>query len=105
MWTLLTYLRNLGSAIAAIISIVRAIIALIGTEQAKNLFRLICDALTKEADRLPEPPKEEASRARLLDRVWQKISLDRLGISEEQYVAFCNMRGIPGFDPDNQALA
>lgn len=95
----MTFLFNLwalGGKLPAIIAIIRALVDIVGSDRVQKFLQTFKDALNSEADKLPGPPTTEPVRARLLDRVRQRLALQHLGMTEDQYVAFCDVRGVSG---------
>ncbi len=96
MFTFIANLLSLGGKLPAMIAIIRAIADIVGSTQVQAILQSIRDILNNETENLPEPPTTEAARIRLMDRVRQKWALRQLGMTQEQYVAFCDVRGVSG---------
>ena len=90
---MLTFIGNLWTILTAapqVIGIVKAIIDLVGSAQVQQIFEAIRDALKKEVPALEKPPATEPERKRLVQRLFKRMALKELGMSEQDFVAYVN---------------
>jgi hypothetical protein len=95
--TIFTFFYNLFSILKkapAIISIVKALIDVIGSQQVQTFLESFRDALKKEVPTPDNVPVTEPERLRLLDRVRKNLSLGWLGMRKSDYVTYCRFIGI-----------
>lgn len=93
MWTFLSNLWAIGKHAPAIIAAIRAIMDIIGSETVMAAIEAVKAAVVKQ-NTIDGPPQTEAERVRLLDRIRQRFALDALGMTEKQYIDFCNVQGV-----------
>ena len=102
LWTAVTYLPqaaavlwHFGGKFPQAFAVINGIRAVLGSEQFLKLLELIGVAIKEAA--LPDPPPDtEPARQRLLGRVLRRFALNCLGMTETQYVAFCDINGVAG---------
>jgi hypothetical protein len=75
-----------------IIGIIKMIIDIIGSPQVQSLLESILSALKKEVPTPDKMPKTEPERIRLLERLRRRLALSNLGMSDGDYVAFCDRK-------------
>ena len=109
LWTAVTYLPqaagvlwHFGGKTPQAFAVINGILAVLGSAEVLKLLELIGAAAKKETETLPGPPDTEPARRRLLDRILQRFALNRLGMTEGQYTAFCNINGVAGPINDEQ---
>ena len=96
-------LWQLGWKVPKVFAVIRAIVAILGTEQFQNLIESIGGIAKTETEKLPQPPDTEPIRRRLLYRIRQQFALNQLGMTEPQYTAFCDKNGVAGPIIDEQS--
>ena len=104
LWNLLTAVIYLPQAVGIlwrfggkslnVLTIISRIRAVLGSEPFQRLIEAIAEAVKAEEATLAEPPDTETKRWRLFDRVRQRFALNQLGMTEMQYVAFCDKNGV-----------
>jgi hypothetical protein len=102
--TIIALLKNLlaiGRKLPAIIAILKSIIDVIGSDQVQKILEAIRGALIKESpEKIPEIPQTENQRIRIVKRLQQRLGLAWLGMSEAEYVAYCNIKNIDRTDQE-----
>jgi hypothetical protein len=96
---MLTFIQNFWVILTkapAIISIIRAIIDVVGSDQVQKILEVIRDALIKEAPptKIPDIPETENQRQRIVDRLKRKLGLSWSGLNESELDAFLTFRDI-----------
>jgi hypothetical protein len=78
-----------GKQLPAIVSIISSIVTIIGSDAVQNILETIKTELVKEQP-TPLPPVEqtETQRKGIVERLWRRIGLSKLGISETDYAAY-----------------
>ncbi|MDR3232586.1 MAG: hypothetical protein LBT46_02780 [Planctomycetaceae bacterium] len=95
--TFFTFLSNLWSILKqapAIIGIIKAVIDVIGPQQALKFIETFKEALKKEAPTPDSVPKTEPERLRLRRRAEKQLGLDCLQMKKSDYVTYCRFIGI-----------
>jgi hypothetical protein len=97
MTTLLSLLKlfwTFGKHLPAIVSVITQIVSIIGSEKVQKVLESIRDIVKQESpEKIPDIPQTEHQRERIVERVWRRISLAKLGISEADYDSYCAIRG------------
>ena len=104
MFPFISNLFSIIRQVPAIISIVKAIIDIVGSDATKNILEAVRDAVTKTApdgkiDTLPQPERKRLIK-RLLPRVGQRL----LGITDSQLETAMRAFG-RGVEDDGQQTA
>jgi hypothetical protein len=68
-----------------IIGIIKAILDIVGSVQVQKLLETIRDALKTELPNPALPPATEPDRERLVKRLFRRLALNNLGMSEQTY--------------------
>ena len=86
--TLLSNLWQILVKAPQVIGILRAILDLVGSSQVQKILETIRDVLKSEVPNLSLPPATEAERERLVKRLFRRLALKSLGMSEQEYAVF-----------------
>ena len=102
LWTIIAVLWQLGWKAPKIFTVIARIRNVLGSEQFQKLIEAIGLATKDETETLVGPPITEPVRRQLLHRILRRFSFNQLGMTEGQYVAFCNQNGVAGPIGDEQ---
>jgi len=83
-------LSSIAWRVPQAIVIIKAIMDIVGSAQVQKLLEAIRDALKQETPNPAVPPSTEPERERLVKRLFRRLALTNLGMSEQQYASFCN---------------
>ena len=100
--SIVVVLWKLGWKVPKAFAVIRLILAVLGSAEVLELLELIGVAAKKETETLSGPPDTERDRIKLFDRIRQRFALNQLGMTETQYVAFCNVNNVSGPIIDEQ---
>jgi hypothetical protein len=96
--TLLKNLWAIGVGFPPFVAYIAPIIQIIGSEEFRKLMKSIYDAAVNAVDQIrkesPEIPQTITNRQRLriIDRMRRRVGLAMIGMSEAEYVAYCNIK-------------
>jgi len=85
----MTFLINLWQILIKapqIIGIIKAIIDVVGSEQVQKILEAIREALKKETP-VDSLPATEPERERVVRRLFQRLAINTLGMTEQEYAA------------------
>jgi hypothetical protein len=95
MIALLKNLWAIGMKLPTIIAILKSIIDVIGSDQVKRILEAIRDAVAGESvNPIPEIPQTEGQRRRIADRIRRRLGLTWLGMTDAEYMAYCNIKNV-----------
>jgi hypothetical protein len=98
------FIKNLwviGAGFPQIVGYIAPIIQIIGSEEFRKLIKSIYDAVINAVSQIrkesPEIPQSQTTftnrqRVRIIDRMKRRVGLAMIGMSEAEYVAYCNIK-------------
>jgi hypothetical protein len=95
---MLNFFSNLwviGLRIPGFLAALRMILDIFGSEVVQSTIEAVKDAILKQKE-IDGQPTTEPERRRFFDRVRRRLAFGALGMTETQYVAFCNIQGVAG---------
>ena len=95
--TLLFNLWQIFVKAPQIIGIIKAILDLVGSTQVQKILETIRDTLKTEVSNASAPPTTEPERERMVKRLFRRLALNSLGLSEQEYTAFVNQARTTNF--------
>jgi len=95
----MTFLSNLWQILVRapqIIGIIKAIIDIVGSTQVQKILESIRDVLKTECPNPVRPPSTEPERERIVRRLFRRLALGSLELSEQEYADFVSRRRTNG---------